>query len=116
LVLGEKFPLQTYIDEAIEFVKYLLSKEQQLRWSKGLSYMPVRSSVLEDPFFNQPIYDSFKYEYENAYAEFSADLGDAYDSIMQSYVKALQAIIVSKQSAKQAFDEATAEIEQAIKS
>jgi multiple sugar transport system substrate-binding protein len=116
LMIGEKFPLQTYVNEAIEFVKYLLSKEQQLRWCKGLNYMPVRSSVLEDPFFNQRLYDAFKYEYENAYAEFPGDLGNAYDSIVQSYAKAYQAILVSKQLAKQALDEATAEIEQTIKS
>ena len=122
LLIGEKFPLQTYINEAIEFAKYVLSKEQQLRWCKGLDYMPVRSSVLDDPFFNQPLYDAFKYEYENALAEFPSGIlagawpANAYDSIVQSYAKAYQAIIVSKLDVKQALDEATAEIEQAIKS
>ena len=115
LELGEKFPLETYISEGVEFVKYFLNKEQQLRWCKALEYVPVRSSVLEDPFFDQPLYDAFKYERENAYAEFTGDVATIYSSIVESFANAYQAIFVRKEPVKEALDKATAEIEETIR-
>jgi len=40
-------------DEAWEFITYYLSREAQTRWALDASVLPVRRSVLEEPFFTE---------------------------------------------------------------
>lgn len=79
-------------DQAWEFMKFLMSKKEMLKFTKAISNLPARTSLLDDPTYSSlPNFQVFLdlLKSKNAismppaenYAQYSADLGKADDAI-----------------------------------
>lgn len=79
-------------DEAWEFMKFLMSKKEMLKFTQAISNLPARTSLLDDPAYKStPNYQVFLdlLKSKNAislppaedYAEYTADLGKADDAL-----------------------------------
>ncbi|MBA7671410.1 putative arabinose-binding protein [subsurface metagenome] len=56
----EIFKDTKYPKETVDLLKWLVSKEKILRWSKELKHMPVRTSVFANPLFDKPVFKAYK--------------------------------------------------------
>ncbi|GEM_PF-1006175 len=71
-----------YPDEAAKVITWLVNRENHLEWCQKLWHTPVRKSTFENPFFEDPRFDAFKFELTRAGTEFAGDLATVFSPII----------------------------------
>jgi len=99
--------------EAIDVVKWMVSRQNALNWAKSLDHEPIDKFTADDPHFTTPLFEPFKTS-----LSFASVLPPtpAYNAVNQAIKQAIQKALLGKASPKQALDEAAATSKAALQS
>lgn len=100
-----------YQEEAVALLKWIVSKENALRWAKELDHEPIDEFTAADPYFQQPIFQAFRQSLEFAHTR---PPQPRWNAISAAYDEAAQKAVLGEATPQQALDELAATAEEIV--
>ncbi|HEY4388814.1 MAG TPA: sugar ABC transporter substrate-binding protein [Ktedonobacteraceae bacterium] len=97
--------------EAINLLKWLVSRQNALRWAKTLNHEPIDKYTAADPYFATPLFKPF--ETSLPYAS-SMPATPAYNAVNQAITQAIQQAILGQKTPKAALNDAATTAKSAL--
>jgi ABC-type glycerol-3-phosphate transport system substrate-binding protein len=100
-----------YQEEAIALIKWLVSRENALRWAKTLAHEPIDEFTAQDPYFNKPLFKPFQESLDFATTQPPTA---GFNVALEELTVAQQKALTGKTTPKEALDEAAANVNEAM--
>lgn len=97
--------------EAVELLKWLVSKENALRWAKTLDHEPIDEFTAADPYFQQPIFEAFEESLPFAHTR---PAEPRWNAISRAYDVAAQKAVLGDVTPEQAVEELAKTVEEIV--
>lgn len=91
--------------ESINLLKWLVSKQNALRWAKTLDHEPIDKFTASDPHFTAPLFEAFTASLPISVPPVPTP---AWDAVNQAITQAIQKALLKQASPKAALDESAA--------
>ncbi len=98
-------------EEAVELLKWIVSKENALRWAKTLDHEPIDEFTAADPHFQQPIFQAFHESLQFAQIH---PPEPRYNAISAAFNDAGQKAVLGEATSQQALDELAATAKEVV--
>ncbi len=92
-------------EEAVDLLKWIVSRENALRWAKELDHEPIDEFTAADPHFKQPTFQAF---HESLQFARTRPVEPRWNAISAEYDIAAQRAVLGEATAQQAMDELAA--------
>jgi multiple sugar transport system substrate-binding protein len=99
--------------EAIALLKWLVSKQNALRWAKTLNHEPIDKFTAADSYFSTPLFKPFEESLPYASA---LPVTPAYNAVNQAITQAIQKALLGQGTPKSLLDQAAATAKSALQS
>lgn len=99
--------------EAIDLLKWVVSRQNALRWAKTLDHEPIDKYTAADPHFTTSLFKPFE---ESLPFASTLPPTPAYNAVGQAITQAIQKALLGQETPKAALDEAAATAKNALKS
>ena len=98
--------------EAINLLKWLVSRQNALRWAKTLDHEPIDKYTVADPYFSTPLFKPFEDS-----LQYATPLPEtpAYNAVNQAITQAIQQSLLGQKTPKAALDAAAVTAKAALK-
>lgn len=101
-----------YQKEAIDLLKWLVSRQNALRWAKTLDHEPIDKFTAADSHFTTPLFEPFTQSLSSASPQPPTP---AFNAVNQAIIQAIQKALLGQKTPKAALDEAAATAKNALK-
>lgn len=103
-----------YIEESVEYLKWLTDRDHVTEWATELDHMPIRESVRETDYFQQDLFDAFRQNQDPEHAVTLEKTAKYQGSIQDPAEQALQDVVLGNKTADEAAKDAADEMRNSL--